>query len=293
MKTGFVTIIGLTNAGKSTLINQIMKKKISIVTSKPQTTRNAIQGIYNDDDSQIIFIDTPGLLKPHHELDTFMKKEALSTLADIDAVIFLIDASLKFDEANALTMKSRLSTVKAPIYLVFNKIDLVHIEHILKLKEQYRAYFENAIFFEISALDGFNVDALIKDIKTHLKDDIAYYPEGYLSNHPVKFLLAELIREQLLLNLKQEVPHSCAVKIDDIEKKATTNHVYARIIVEKESQKAIVIGKNGDMIKKIGTKARMQMEEILHKKINLKIIVAVENDWRNSSRILKEYGYDD
>lgn len=293
MKSGFVTIIGLTNAGKSTLLNQILNKKVSIATYKPQTTRNAIQGIYNDEDSQIVFIDTPGILKPHHELDKFMNKEALGSLADIEAVIYLVDASEKFDESVALEMKQRLSTLKVPLFLVLNKIDLAKINHMIEIKEKYKEFFPNAKIKEISALDGFNVDSLINDIKDILQEGYAYYEKDTFSNHPLKFILSELIREQLLLLLAKEVPHSCAVKIEKVEKKATTVHVYAKIIVERDSQKAIVIGKQGSMIKEIGYNSRLEMEKILHKKVNLKLFVGVENDWRNSSRILKEYGYDE
>ncbi len=293
MKSGFVTIIGRTNAGKSTLLNKILNKKVSIVTNKPQTTRNAIQGIYNDSDSQIVFIDTPGVLKPHHELDSFMNKEALTSLADVECVIYLVDASLKFDEASNLEMKSRLSTLKVPLFVVLNKIDLATAPHMEEVKKLYHDYFPNSKMFEISALDGFNVETLIAEIKNVLDDGFAYYGENTLSNHPLNFLFAELIREQLLLQLKHEVPHSCAVKVESIEKKASSTHVYAKIIVERDSQKAIVIGKNGEMIKRIGNKARLEMEKIINKKVNLKLFVGVETDWRNSSRILKEYGYDD
>lgn len=292
MKSGFITIIGKTNAGKSTLLNQILKKKVSIVTYKPQTTRNAIQGIYNDDDSQIIFIDTPGILKPHHELDSFMNKEAFTSLSDIEGVIYLIDASAKFDEATTLEMKSRLGTLTVPLFIVLNKIDLATAPKMEELKKQYALYFPNARLIEISALDGFNVDYLLNEVKSILQDGVCYYGKNTLSNHPLNFLFAELIREQLLLLLQEEVPHSCAVKVDSIEKKSSSTHVFAKIIVERDSQKAIVIGKQGSMIKKIGEKSRLEMEKITKNKINLKLLVGVENDWRNSSRILKEYGYE-
>lgn len=292
MKSGFVTIIGKTNAGKSTLVNQIIKKKITIVTEKPQTTRNAIQGIYNDDDSQIIFIDTPGILNPHHQLDAFMNKEAFTSLNDVDAVIYLVDSSQKFDEATALEMKSRLKTLKVPLFLVLNKIDLSTAPHMEEIKKCFSDCFKDAKIIEISAIDGFNVDYLINCIKENLTDGMAYYNKNTLSNHPLNFLFAELIREQLLLLLDKEVPHSCAVKVDSVEKKNNSMNVFARIIVERDSQKAIIIGKQGKMIKRIGRNARLEIEKIVKAKVYLELFVAVENDWRNSMRVLKEYGYE-
>lgn len=293
MKTGFVTIIGRTNAGKSTLLNRILKKKVSIATSKPQTTRNAIQGIYNDEDSQIVFVDTPGLVNPHHSLDTFMKKEALSSLGGVDAVIYLLDSYLPFEEEVEIEMKSRLKTLECPLFIVFNKIDLATITKMEKLKKDYGEYFTPHKMIEICCKDGFNIDELINSIKEVLHDGDIYYPEGMISNHPMSFLYAEIIREQLLLNLKHEVPHSAAVKIEKVERKSDTTHIYAKIIVERDSQKAIVIGKKGDMITRIGKAARIELENILKRKVNLKLLVTVEEDWRNSSRMLKELGYDD
>lgn len=291
MKSGFVTIIGRTNVGKSTLLNQILQKKVSITTYKPQTTRNAIQGIYNDEDSQIIFIDTPGVLTPHHKLDTFMNKEALTSLADVEAVIYLIDSSLKFSLNEEEKMLKRLETITVPFFLVFNKIDLCNIEHMQEIKNNYLSLYKNAKVIEISALDGFNVDTLIKEIKNILNEGELYYDKKTISNHNLNFLFQELIREQLLLLLKKEVPHSCAVKVNEIQKKTNSYQVFAKIIVEKASQKGIVIGKNGSTIKKIGINSRLEMEKIVHKKINLDLLVSVEEDWRNSQRILKEYGY--
>ncbi len=292
MKSGFITIIGKTNAGKSTLVNQILKKKVSIVTYKAQTTRNAIQGIYNDEDSQIIFIDTPGILKPRCELDTFMSKEAFTSLSDVEGVIYLIDASKEFDEKTNLEMKSRLATLKVPLFIVLNKIDLSNILLMNELKKQYSEYFKDAKIIEISALDGFNVDYLIQEVKNILHEGYLYYSKNSLSNFPLKFLFGELIREQLFLLLKEEIPYSCAVKVENFEKKNNTIHVRAKIIVEKESQKGIVIGKKGLMLKQIAKNSRLEMEKITNTKINLTIFVGVENDWRNSSRILKEYGYE-
>lgn len=293
MKTGFVTIIGRTNAGKSTLLNRILKKKVSIATSKPQTTRNAIQGVYNDDDSQIIFVDTPGLVSPHHELDTFMKKEALTSLSGVDAVIYLLDSYLGFDEEVEKEMKARFSTLDVPLFIVLNKIDLATAPKMEKMKREFKEYFNPTKIIEITAREGFGIDDVISSVKEVLPDGEKYYPEGMLSNHPMSFLYSEIIREQLLLNLRHEVPHSCAVKIDKVERKTDTTHILATIIVDRVSQKGIVIGKNGEMIRKIGQLARIELESILKRKVNLKLFVSVESDWRNSRRVLKELGYDD
>ena len=272
--------------------NRILKKKVSIATSKPQTTRNAIQGVYNDEDSQIIFVDTPGLVSPHHSLDTFMKKEALSSLGGVEAVIYLLDSYLPFNEEIECEMKSRFSTLEVPLFIVFNKIDLATAPKMEALKKAYQDYFNPHKIIEISALDGFNVDYLIDEVKAVLNDGELYYPEGMLSNHPMSFLYSEIIREQLLINLKHEVPHSSAVKIDKVTRKTDTTHIMATIIVERDSQKGIVIGKQGAMIRRIGESARIELESILKRKVNLKLFVTVENDWRNSRRLLKELGYD-
>ena len=283
MKSGFVTIIGQTNAGKSTLLNRILKKKVAIATSKVQTTRNAIQGIYNAENVQIVFIDTPGLLK----------KAALSSLGGVEGVLFLIDSSLSFPEDFVKEMKSRLETLDVPLFLVFNKIDLATYAHMEQIKKAYTSYFPTAKKLEISALDGFGVDDLLKEIIAILPDQEAFYDEKTISNHPVSFLFSEIVREQLLINLRQEIPHSAAVKIESIEKKSDTTHIHGIILVERDSQKAIVIGSKGNMIRKIGIGARKEMEEILHRKVNLKLVVRVEENWRNSERILQEYGYKD
>ena len=287
MKTGFVTIIGRTNAGKSTLLNKILKKKVSIATSKPQTTRNAIQGVYNDEDSQIIFVDTPGLVSPHHELDTFMKKEALNSLSGVDAVIYLLDSYLGFDEEVEREMKSRLKTLDVPLFIVLNKIDLATAPKMEKMKKEFLEYFNPTKLIEMTALNGFGIDEVISSVKEVLPDGEKYYPEGMLSNHPMSFLYSEIIREQLLLNLKHEVPHSCAVKIDKVERKTDTTHILATIIVDRDSQKGIVIGKNGEMIRKIGQSARLELQSILKRKVNEGVDVRIIYDDMGSHKTLK------
>lgn len=293
MKSGFVTILGKTNAGKSTLINQIVKSKVSIVTHKQQTTRNAIQGIYNDEDSQIVFIDTPGILTPHQKLDKFMNKQAYGSLDGIDAVILLVDGGNPFNEEKDLPLLKTLTNLECPFFVVFNKIDLTNIFLINNLKKKYQEVFPNAEIIEISAIKNVNIDLLIKKIKDVLPEGYQFYPEEVKSDHPISFLISEIIREKMLLCLEQEVPHCVAVKIEKMEKINDTLQIDATIVCEKSSQKGIIIGSQGKMLKRIGSKARIEIEKILNRKVNLKTFVRVEERWRDSPSYLKEFGYFD
>lgn len=293
MKSGFISIIGKTNAGKSTLINLITKNKISICTPKPQTTRNSIQGIYNDDDSQIVFIDTPGFLSPHQKLDEYMNRQAFSSLNGIDGVILLVDAGNRFNKEKDSLIQSNLKTLDVPLFIVFNKIDLTNVLLINNLKKQYHEMFPNAEIIEISALKNFNVDELVNKIKDNLPDGEKFYPNYVKSDHPLSFLVSEIIREKILLLTHDEVPHSCAVKIEKLEKNNNSYHISATIICERPSQKIIIIGKNGQMIKKIGIASRKDIEKLLRKKVDLETFVRVEERWRNSDNYLKEFGYKD
>lgn len=289
-KVGFVSIVGKTNAGKSTLLNLIMKQKISIATSKPQTTRNSIQGIYGDEDSQIVFIDTPGVVKAHQKLDRYMNRQINYSLIDIDALIILVDAGIPFNEEKDIPLISRFKK-DIPTFVVFNKIDLTNIYLIENLKKKYLEIFENAKIIEISCKNNFNIDGLIKDIKEVLPEGESFYPDDIKSNHPLSFLAAEIIREKILLYTSQEVPHCAAVKIDLMKKINDTLHIDATILIEKDSQKKIIVGHGGSMIKKIGISARKDLEKLLNRKINLSTFVRVEERWRDSDLYLKEFGY--
>ena len=289
-KVGFVSIVGKTNAGKSTLLNLILKRKVSIATSKPQTTRDSIKGIYNDEDSQIIFIDTPGLLKSHQKLDRYMNKQISFSLIDIDALIILVDAGVAFDEEKDVMIKERFSK-DVPTFVVFNKIDLTNIYLIQNLKQKYAEMFPNAKIIEISCKKEFNIEEIISSIKEVLPEGEKYYPEEMLTDHPMSFLIGEIVREKILLELKQEVPHCVACKVDSMKKINQTLHIDVTILVEKQSQKKIVIGKGGSMIKRIGQEARKELEELLNRKINLTTFVRVEERWRDSELYLKEFGY--
>lgn len=287
MKSGFVTLFGSPNVGKSTILNSIIGKKISIITNKKQTTRYSIQGIYNDDDSQIIFIDTPGVHKPNSELDRLMDKSAYSNANSNDLCLLVIDSSREFNNDDEYLLKT-FKWDKPPI-LVFNKIDLTNILLINKLKEKYFQLFKDSAYIEISAQNSFNINDLIALIKSKLEEGPSYYDVDIISNRSFKFMIQEIIREKALLVLKEEVPHSLAVICDDINFYKEKS-IFAKIIVEKEGQKAIVIGKQGKMIKKIGILARKEIEDLVEHNINLELFVQVEKDWRNSTKFLKEIG---
>lgn len=289
MKSGFVSIIGKPNVGKSTLLNKIIGSKISIVTPKCQTTRNSIQGIYNDEDSQIIFIDTPGIHKPFNELGKALDKVSYSSIRDSDISLLVVDTSKNYSEDDAfLTDHIKFDN---KLIVVFNKIDQTNIELITKIKEKYKEIYPNCEFIEICALDGFNVDGLIKLIKENLPEGPQYYDTTLVTDRDLSFRIQEIIREKILLLLKEEVPHGVLVIVEEIQKEDGRPNIYAKIIVEKESHKGILLGKNGSMIKKIGTYSRQDIEKMIGKHVNLELVVNVVSDWRNSSRFLIKAGY--
>lgn len=293
-KSGFVALIGRPNVGKSTFVNQVLKKKISIISSKPQTTRNKIQGIYTTDTEQIIFIDTPGIHKPHHQLGEFMNKESLSTLTDVDMILLIVDGTSPFGAGDEFVI-NQLKNVETPVYLVVNKIDLIKdkdrlLENVLKFKN---AYDFKEIFY-ISALNGDNVNKLIDNMVENLDEGPEYYPADQISDHPESFVIAEIIREKVLQLTKEEVPHSVAVVVESMKASSEDENLidlHATIYVERQSQKKIIIGHNGQMIKNIGTLARKEIVMLLGQKIYLELWVKVEEDWRNKKSQLKRLGY--
>lgn len=290
-KSGFVSIIGRPNVGKSTFLNRIIGQKIAIMSDKPQTTRNKIQGVYTENDAQVIFIDTPGIHKPKHKLGDFMVKMAQTTLKEVDIVLFMVNAVEGFGRGEEFIIE-KLKETKQPVFLVINKIDQLHPEQLLELIDQYRKLHEFAEIVPISALDGNNVDALIGTIKKYLPEGPQYYPENQVTDHPERFIIAELIREKVLHLTREEVPHSVAVVIDAIQKReGGAVYINATIVVERASQKGIIIGKQGKMLKEVGKQARFDIEALLGSKVFLEVWVKVQKDWRNKMSQLRDLGF--
>lgn len=291
MKSGFVALIGRPNVGKSTLLNAILNKKVSIISPKPQTTRNSIMGVYNDDESQIVFVDTPGIHKPYFKLGEYMNKVAFASTRAVEAIVLLVDSSLEFGEGDQYLVDHIHSD--APIFVAFNKIDLTNILLITRLKEKYRELFPNSKFIEISALNNVSIDDLIKELKNCLSEGPQFFPREQVTDKDNAFVISEFIREKILYLTKQEIPHSVAVYVEKIEEKKDKYNIYATIVVERDTQKGILIGKGGKMIKRIGVLARKDIEAYLNKRVNLTTFVRVEEEWRNSTRCLREFGYQD
>jgi len=290
MKSGFVSILGRPNVGKSTILNGIINKKVSIVTDKSQTTRNVIRGIYHGENSQIIFLDTPGIHKPHAKLGEEMNIMAYSSAHDVDVNILVVDASHPFNEGDEYLI-NHLDINNAPLILVLNKIDQATIVEVNELKSTYKVVLPKAVVEETVAKDKFNLDVLIKTIEDLLPEGPEYYESDVITDKDEVFMIKEIIREKVLKNLRDEVPHSIAIFVNDIDYEANPIHILATIIVEKESQKGIVIGKGGKMIKLIGTKARESIEKQLKKHVHLELRVKVQEDWRNDDSQLEKYGY--
>lgn len=291
-KSGFITIIGRPNVGKSTFMNRVIGQKIAIMSDKPQTTRNKIQGVLTQDNAQLIFIDTPGIHKPKHKLGDFMVKVAEHTLNEVDVIMFMINAEEGYGRGDQFIL-DRLQNVSNPVFLIINKIDQVHPDQLLPLIEQYKDKCDFEEIIPISALEGNNVDHLIEVLTKHLPEGPQYYPEDQVTDHPERFIISELIREKALQLTREEIPHSIAVVIDNIEKKDKTGKVLiqATVVTERKSQKGIIIGKQGSMLKEIGTKARADIEALLGTKIFLELWVKVQKDWRNKQHQLNEYGF--
>lgn len=290
-KSGFISIVGRPNVGKSTFMNRVIGQKIAIMSDKPQTTRNKIQGVLTEDDAQLVFIDTPGIHKPKHKLGDFMVKMAEDSLNEIDAVLFMVNADEKYGAGDQFII-DRLKKVKRPVFLIINKIDLIHPNDIFKIIEQYKDLYDFAEVIPISALQGNNVTQLIEMLKSYLPEGPQYYPSDHVTDHPERFIMTELIREKVLQLTREEVPHSIAVVLENVEKRSNeTLFIQAVIVTERSTQKGILIGKQGAMLKQIGQKARHDIEKLLGTKVFLEIWVKVQKDWRNKENQLKEYGF--
>ena len=294
--SGLVAIVGPPNAGKSTLLNYLLGQKISIVTPKPQTTRNRIVGIINDDDYQVVFLDTPGLHKSREPLNVEMVKIAMESLADVDLVLFLVDVSLplpkKVQDKKDAEIRGYLEQVKSPAIMVLNKIDLIDRIKVLPLIDAYTKLFPFKAVIPASALDGDNVDVLLKEILEILPEGPRYFPEDIPTDASERFLCGEIIREKVFLLTGQEIPYSTAVQVesfkeDSIKKMVT---IHASIVIEKKSQKGIVIGKGGKKLKSIGIAARKDIETLIGEKVLLKLWVKVKKNWSQDERFLKELG---
>ncbi|MFF2875245.1 GTPase Era [Gottfriedia sp. NPDC057991] len=291
-KSGFVSIIGRPNVGKSTFLNRVIGQKIAIMSDKPQTTRNKIQGVFTEDDAQIVFIDTPGIHKPKHKLGDFMVKVAQDSIKDVDATLFMINANEGFGRGDEFIIE-KLQGSRSPVILVINKIDTIHPEQLFDLINKYKDLFQFAEIVPISALQGNNVDRLLKVIKTYLPEGPQYYPANQVTDHPERFIISELIREKVLHLTREEVPHSIAVIIEQIERRPEGNAIYvnATIVVERSSQKGIIIGKQGSMLKEVGKRARLDIENLLDTKVFLELWVKVQKDWRNRMSQLRDLGF--
>ena len=290
MKSGFVAIIGRPNSGKSTLLNQILGEKIAIVTHKAQTTRNAILGIYNKENLQIVFVDTPGIHNAETSLGSYMNKEAMSQAAGTDVICYIVDGKKGLTKDDDAILK-RAFSYGIPVFLLVNKIDEMSNVSIVKRLAYAAENYEFAEIVPISALDGNNVDNLLSTIENYLHDNICYYPTDARTNMTIDFRIAEIIREKVILNTYEEVPHLAAVKVDEIKEGKSKVFIEASIICNKSTHKGIIIGRNGSMLKKINDAATADIHELFGKRIILSLYVKVEEDWLNKDKRLFELGY--
>jgi len=293
-KSGFVAIIGRPNVGKSTLLNNLLGQKVAIMSDKPQTTRNKIRAVYTDENGQVVFIDTPGIHKPKSKLGTYMMNITLTTLQEVDLIYYLIDVTEKFGSGEQFIIDQLEQVKRTPVYLVLNKIDLVRPDQLLPIIDQYRTLYNFDAIIPISALQGNNVSTLKEETFKALPEGPYYYPPDQIVEHPERFIVSELIREKILHLTREEVPHSIAVVIESMgpgDENPDTILIRAVIYTERASQKGIIIGKSGKMLKEIGTKAREDIEKLLGSKVFVDLWVKVKEDWRNREHLLKDFGY--
>ena len=290
MKSGFVALAGRPNAGKSTLINALVKEKIAIVSAKPQTTRSEIRGIRTDEDSQIIFTDTPGIHKAKYRLETRMNKQATDVIQGVDLIYLVIDGSVPFGKGDEYVLNV-VKNAHLPVFLILNKVDKMDQKKIIRNLQSWQQRFDFAEYFPISAKFDRKLDDMIETTKKYLPEGDLLYPPEIVSDGAENFRIAEIIREKVLECTEEEVPHATAVKIDNKEFRKNACYIQATILVEKPSQKGIMIGKQGSMLKKIGTLARNDLEKLLDKKVFLELFVRVEDEWRSRDARITEYGY--
>ncbi|MGN0432716.1 MAG: GTPase Era [Lachnospiraceae bacterium] len=291
-KSGFVTLIGRPNVGKSTLMNRIIGQKIAITSNKPQTTRNRIQTVYTSEEGQIVFVDTPGIHKAKNKLGDYMVNVAQRTISEVDVILWLVEPS-NFIGAGERHIIEQLKKTNAPVILVINKIDTVKREQLLEYIDTYRKELDFAEIVPVSALKADNIDELLKCIMKYLPYGPAFYDEDTVTDQPMRQIVAELIREKALRLLSEEIPHGVAVSIESMKFKKQIVDIEATIICERDSHKGIIIGKGGAMLKKIGSQARPEIEDMLEKQVNLQLWVKVKKDWRDSDFLLKNFGYNE
>lgn len=289
-KSGFATLIGRPNVGKSTLMNQLIGQKIAITSNKPQTTRNRIQTVYTSEEGQIVFLDTPGIHKAKNKLGSYMVNTAQRTLREVDIILWLVEPST-FIGAGEKHIIEQLKKVNTPIILVINKIDMVKKEELLPCIDAYRKELDFAEIIPVSARSGKNKEELLSGIFKYLSYGPAFYDEDTITDQPQRQIVAELIREKALHCLEEEIPHGIAVTIERMKFKKKIVEIDATIICERDSHKGIIIGKQGTMLKKIGSTARFEIEKMLEQKVNLQLWVKVKKDWRDSDFLLKNFGY--
>lgn len=292
MHAGFVSFVGRPNVGKSTLINQIIGQKIAITSDKPQTTRNIIQGIYNDKDSQIVFVDTPGIHKPSHKLGKILNKGAYYSINDVDIVCLLIDAKSGLGKGDKYIIE-KLKNINKPVILIINKIDGLSKDEIFLKINEYKDLYNFAEIIPVSALKNKNIDTLIKVIKNYLPDNIKYFEDDTITNRSISFMISEIVREKILWLTKEEVPHSVTCLTEKIIKDKDKHIINVAIIVDRDALKRIIIGKNGTMIKKIGTLAREDLEKLFKTKIYLELYVKTIEKWRDREKYLTEFNFND
>lgn len=292
MKSGFISIIGRPNVGKSTLLNTLLDTHIAIVSNVAGTTRNAIQGVYNDEEAQIIFIDTPGIHKPQDKLGKYLNKQSYESLEDVDAILFVVDATSMPGKGDKFIIET-FKNIETPIILVLNKIDKLNDEGILKAINAYKDLYSFSDIIPISALKDDNTKRLIKILKGYLTDEIKYYDDGTFTNTSLQFMLGEFVREKILNLTNEEVPHSVTCVATHLQDKGNIIEVYVDIIIDRNSLKKIIIGAGGSMLKQIGSLAREDMENLLGKQVYLELYVKTIKNWRDKERYLSELGFKD
>ena len=290
MKSGFVSIIGRPNTGKSTLLNSIVKEKVAIISQKPQTTRNLIQGIYNDEETQIVFVDTPGIHKPVDKMGVALNSQAYYSINDVDIVLLVVDASVSYGKGDKFII-DKLEGLKKPVFLVLNKIDKLSDDELIVKINEYKDLYEFAEVVPLSALKNDNVDKLIKVLREYLPDSVKYFMNGEVTTTELDFRLAEIVREKIFIHTEDEVPHSISCKLIGFEETDTIAKVYVDIIVDRDSLKKIIVGHNGNMIKTIGQEARVEMEYVLGKKVYLELYCKTIKKWREKEKYIKDLGY--